>query len=181
MDEAVFSSAQVKPKIWFVPQSTPVEMTKKKIGFGAIAVAAAIDVHGKVIAYHIQDHSIDTDAYIMFLTRVRDYTKGKKCVMLVDNLRVHRTDPSKAACERFNIDQVFNGTYSSTFNPIERLWAFSKRRFTRRCAAGAPYHNQTRMRKLVREILLEDYSSPLRKRVITCMESMRLYLESKWR
>ena len=108
MDEAVFSAGQVNPKIWFAPQSTPIEVKKKKIGFGAIAVAAAIDVRGKVIAYHIQDHSIDTDAYVMFLTRVRDYTKGRKCVMLVDNLRVHRTDPSKAACERFNIDQVFN-------------------------------------------------------------------------
>ena len=173
MDEAVFSSGQVKPKIWFGAQSAPVEMKKKKVGFGAIAVAAAIDVRGKVIAYHIQDHSIDTEAYCEFLERVRDYTKGRRCVMLVDNLRVHRTEPSLAKCAECNIDQVFNGTYSSTFNPIERLWAFSKRRFIRRCAEGAPYHIQARMRKLVKEVILEDYSSSLRKRVITCMENMR--------
>ena len=53
MDEAVFTSGQIRPKIWFVPQNKPVFVQKKKIGFKAIAVAAAIDCRGEVIAWHI--------------------------------------------------------------------------------------------------------------------------------
>ena len=43
MDEAVFTSGQIAPKIWYTPQSRPVFLPKKKIGFRAIAVAAATD------------------------------------------------------------------------------------------------------------------------------------------
>jgi len=49
--------------------------------------------------------------------------------MLVDNLGVHRTEKVKAKAKECRIEMVFNGSYSSTFNPIERLWAWSKARF----------------------------------------------------
>lgn len=53
MDEAVFTSNQINPKIWFGRQKSPVMVSKKKLSFKAIAVAAAIDLSGKVVAYHI--------------------------------------------------------------------------------------------------------------------------------
>ena len=63
MDESVFSCGQVKPKIWFNAQSGPVFLPKKKVGFKAIAVAAAIDSSGHVVAHHIQERSIDSNAF----------------------------------------------------------------------------------------------------------------------
>ena len=86
MDEAVFSCGQVAPKIWYLPQSRPVFLPKKKIGFGAIAVAAAINCKGEVVAWHIQDKSIDSDAFEQFLSRLKDHIGRKKAVLMLDNL-----------------------------------------------------------------------------------------------
>ena len=59
MDEAVFSTNQVSPKIWFTPQHEPVLIKRKKLGFKAIAVAAAINMDGEVVAVHVVDKAID--------------------------------------------------------------------------------------------------------------------------
>ena len=42
---------------------------------------------------------------------------------------------------KLGIELVFNGTYSSNFMPIERLWGWAKHQFTRACAQDAPYHD----------------------------------------
>ena len=114
---------------------------KKKTSFGAIAVAAAIDTQGNVIAKVVEDGAIDRHGFVRFLGEVHDHTRGRRCVMLADNLAVHRTAEATDAAEKFNIDMVFNGTYSSEFNPIERLWAWSKVRFAKACSTDAPYHD----------------------------------------
>lgn len=59
MDEAVFTTNQVKPTIWFGRQKEPVMIEKKKLSFKAIAVAAATDVHGKVVSYLSRQGSIN--------------------------------------------------------------------------------------------------------------------------
>ena len=53
MDETVFSKGQVQPKIWYSPDVRIVTMPKKKVGFGAIAVAGAINIEGELVAWHI--------------------------------------------------------------------------------------------------------------------------------
>ena len=99
---------------------------KKTLGFKAIAVAAAVDMTGKVVAHLVTDHSIDKYKFAAFLDQVNAFTRGRQCVMLVDNLSVHYTDLVKRTAQRYRISLVYNGTYSSEFNPIERLWAWSK-------------------------------------------------------
>jgi len=99
--------------------------------------------------------------------------------MLVDNLGVHRTERVRARAKECRIEMVFNGSYSSTFNPIERLWAWSKARFQKRCIDNAPYHLQHRMRALVEEVVMQDYSVGLRKRIATCVQAMRDYLHDE--
>ena len=126
MDESVFSANQVNPKIWFTPQTEPVLISNKKLGFKAIAVAAAINLQGEVIAWHVRDGSIDSDSYILFLKALVQHTRRRKCKMMVDNLSVHRTHDVRNYCDKNNITLVFNGTYSSWANPIERLWAWTK-------------------------------------------------------
>ena len=53
MDETVFSKGQVQPKIWYTPHDRIVTIPKKKVGFGAIAVAGAINIEGELVAWHI--------------------------------------------------------------------------------------------------------------------------------
>ena len=59
MDEAVFTSGQVNPKIWYGKSKDPVIMEKKKVAFKAIAVAAAIDMNGRVVAQYMKEGAID--------------------------------------------------------------------------------------------------------------------------
>ena len=113
MDETVFSTGQVKPKIWYCAQSGPVLLPKKRVAFRAIAVAAAIDRRGRVVAHYIKEKSIDTEAFCSFLRKLKQHTKRRKAVLLCDNLRVHRTGPVRELAARLNIEIVYNGTYSS--------------------------------------------------------------------
>ena len=179
MDESVFTTQQVNLKVWFAPQREPITVTKRKLSFKAIAVAAAINMDGVVVALHTVDMSINTGSYCDFLDKVAQYTRGRKCVMMVDNLSVHRTDPTKAKAAQHNIELVFNGSYSSWYNPIERLWAWAKARFTKRCVDGAPYHLQHRMRELVESVIREDYTQGLKKRINTCLAGMIDYMTTE--
>ena len=61
--------------------------------------------------------------------------------------------------------------------PIERLWAWAKHHFTRKCADDAPYHNQDAMRRLVRDVILYNYRKGLRKHIEKCMKMMREWLK----
>ena len=140
MDEAVFTSAQVSPKVWFCPEKTPVMIPRKKLSFKAIAVAAAIDMDGAVVGLEVVDDSIDSISYCRFLQKVADSQQGEPCIMLVDNLKVHRTDAVVKKANELSITLLYNGIYSSEYNPIERLWAWTKQRFTKRCTGDVPYH-----------------------------------------
>ena len=141
MDESVFTVGQVKPKIWFLPQSGPVFLPKKKVGFKAIAVAAAIDSDGHVVAHIIRERSIDSRDFMDFLHRLKDHIGRRRAVLLLDNLGVHRTKAVQKLAPKLGIELLFNGTYSSNFMPIERLWSWAKHHFTRACAQDAPYHD----------------------------------------
>lgn len=49
----------------------------------------------------------------------------------MDNLWLHKNSDLIAYAGRKNIQFVYNAIYSSEYNPIERLWAFAKKRFGR--------------------------------------------------
>ena len=112
-----------------------------------------------------------------FLRRLKEHTGRKKAVLLLDNLGVHRTNAVKNLAAKFDIELVFNGTYSSNFMPIERLWAWAKHQFTRQCAKDAPYHDQRAMERLVERCIYLDFSSSLSKRIKTCLDDMRNWLK----
>jgi hypothetical protein len=58
IDEAVFSSKQVRSKCWAKSEGMPLLVDKKKLGFKAIAVVAGIDIRGKVVAITMREKSI---------------------------------------------------------------------------------------------------------------------------
>ena len=139
-DESVFTTNQVhNQKVWYSRSKDPVMVKKKKFSFKAIAVCAAIDMDGHVVAENIVDKAIDQNEFAHFLCRVRDYYRGAPVLMLVDNLSVHYTAVAKQTAKECNIELCFNGTYSSSYNPIERLWSFSKRAMQKECIRAARY------------------------------------------
>ena len=78
---------------------------------------------------------------MQFLHRLKDHIGRRRAVLLLDNLGVHRTKAVQKLAPKLGIELVFNGTYSSTYMPIERLWGWAKHQFTRACAQDAPYHD----------------------------------------
>ncbi len=56
-----------------------------------------------------------------------------------DNLKAHHSKEVKLAAERNNQKLLFNGSYSSQFNPIESLWAYSKRYFRKQMMSVVDY------------------------------------------
>ena len=66
IDEAVFSSKQIRSKCCAKSGGMPLFIDKKKLGLKAIAVVAGIDIRGKIIAI-IRDKSICTSDFIKFL------------------------------------------------------------------------------------------------------------------
>lgn len=114
---------------------------------------------------------------MQFLKNLKSHVRRKKAVLLVDNLSVHRTKAVRELATKLGIELVYNGTYSSSYMPIERLWAWAKQRFSRYCAKDAPYHNQSAMRKLVRDVIYENYEQGLSKHVVRCMKMMKEWLD----
>ena len=70
MDEAVFSSNQVKLLCWNAYRAPPMQVEKKKLAFKAVAVAGATDINGNVIALHTVDGAITTESFLDFLDKV---------------------------------------------------------------------------------------------------------------
>ena len=71
MDEAVFSSNQIKLRAWNAFGAPPIIIEKKKLAFKAIAVAACTDIDGNIVACHTVEKSIDRFSFIDFLYKVR--------------------------------------------------------------------------------------------------------------
>lgn len=92
--------------------------------------------------------------------------------IFLDNLRVHYSLRVREYCRENKIELVFNAAYSSEYNPIERLWALSKRIFRLKLAATND-HSQANVKKFVLESILEVPSRPIYHHVMKCIRRMR--------
>lgn len=108
-------------------------MFKKKIGFKAIAVTCAINLDGSVVVTETTEYSVNVDKFLIFLEQIVKQRKSKlePIHLFLDNLRVHHSLRVKEFCAKNRINLVFNASYSSEYNPIERLWALSKKIFSK--------------------------------------------------
>lgn len=75
-----------------------------------------------------------------------------------------------------NIELLFAPTYSSEFNPIERLWAIAKKKFTQQLALT---HETSigRIRRLIQESIATSSQRILRDHVNRCMARMYRVLD----
>ena len=49
--------------------------------------------------------------------------------IFLDNLPAHHNKEVKETAEKLGLELIYNASYYSEVNPIERLWCYSKREF----------------------------------------------------
>jgi transposase len=81
----------------------------------------------------MEEGSIKTEHFIQFLKSLFRIYKGLPFSIYLDNLSVHKNPGARQLCEDNNCQLLLSPPYSSQLNPIERLWAFAKAPFRKRC------------------------------------------------
>ena len=67
----------------------------------------------------------------------------------------------------------FNASYSSNLNPIERLWAFAKRKFIKDCVTDADFRMQEEVKALLKKSILDASYKTVEKRIYSCLKLMK--------
>ena len=149
------------------------KVDKAKIGFKCIAVVAAINIQGRVVTLLQRDLSIKTSDFVDFLRALRTRMKRQKTYIILDNLQVHHTHLVRNNAEENNQVLIFNASYSSHLNPIERLWAVAKRQFIKDCVTDADFRMQEEVKALVKKCIIEASFETLEKHVYACLKLMK--------
>ena len=90
---------------------------------------------------------------------------------------MHHTHIVKDNAFKNNQVLIFNASYSSHLNPIERLWAVAKRQFIKDCVTDADFRLQEEVKALVKKSILEASSETLEKHVYSCLKLMKSDVE----
>ena len=138
---------------------------KAKIGFKCIAVVGAINVQGRVVALLQRDLSIKTSDFVEFLRVLRTRMKRQKTYIFLDNLQVHHTHLVRDNAFKNNQVLIFNASYSSHLNPVERLWAIAKPYLIKDCVTDADFRMQEEVKALVKKSILEGSTETLEKHI----------------
>ncbi len=109
-----------------------------------------------------------------FLRALRTRMKRQKTYIFLDNLQVHHTHLVRNNAEENNQVLIFNASYSSHLNPIERLWAVAKRQFIKDCVTDADFRMQEEVKALVKKCILEASSDTLEKHMYSCLKLMKI-------
>jgi transposase len=149
------------------------KIDKAKIGFRAIAVVAAINLQGRVVALLLREGSICTSDFVDFLRNLKSRMRGEKTYVFLDNLRIHHTLIIASKAQANNQVLIFNASYSSQLNPIERLWAIAKRQFVKDCVTDVDFKQQEEIKAFVKKNILEASPETLEKHVFACLKLMQ--------
>ncbi len=68
--------------------------------------------------------------------------KRQKTYVFLENLQIHHTRIVMDNAFKNNQVLIFNASYSSYLNPIERLWEVAKRQFIKDCITDADFRMQ---------------------------------------
>ena len=143
-----------------------------------MAVVAAINIKGQVVALHAKESSICTEDFIVFLNQMRRHRKNRKTYVFLDNLSFHHSRVVLERARKNKQEFIFNAAYSSVYNPIERLWAIVKRQFARDLITEANYNDKEQIKALVVKSILQASESTLTKHVFACLRLMKIKIES---
>ena len=128
MDEAVFTSNQVRATAWSLPGVNNSTIPKAKLSFKAVAVVAAVDTNGEVIGVTLNPKSIRAESFREFLDKCAQHVKKRKTYMFLDNLHLHHNKEIIAYAKQRKLHFLWNAPYSPVYNGgVEGLWAYAKR------------------------------------------------------
>ena len=129
--------------------SIEASICKKKLGFQAIGVVAAIDTEGRLVAYVTCNQMIRIEQLRDLSNQIVRKYKHRPVNIFMDNLRLHYTAAFNLIVSRNRQQILFNASCSSQLNPIERLWALAKRSFGRLIIGESDLSSQEQIRALV--------------------------------
>ena len=176
-DEAVWSCKQAERKVWAAKGVIVLQTARNKISFEAVAVCGAMDVDGKMQYAKLVPKALDQHHFADFITELRQSVQHDgRLYVLVDNLGIHKTKMVRAHCQEQNVELIFNGAYSSPFDPIERYWSFAKRIFAQRCLTATDFKNKAKVQALVRKSMEDVNQESMGRHVRRCLHDMEEWL-----
>ena len=93
------------------------------------AVLAVISEGCGVEYIELYDKAVDEEMFLEFLPKLAKMNKGKKIAIVMDNLRVHKTDDVKDLMLQLKIEWIYNVPYSPDYNAIEFVFSQVKKSF----------------------------------------------------
>ena len=150
-----------------------IAVLKKKSGYTAIAAVAAINIAGEVVASELAMTSIKKENFDLFLAKLHRIYRGEPVSIYLDNLNMHYNEEVVEKAHQYSFDLVYSPAYSSEWNPIERLWTYSKKGLRKKCLLTTDYSNEREIQALVTECINSVPSSFMHNNVLSCVRSMR--------
>lgn len=170
VDECVFTSRSIQSKMWR-NRSLETFIQKENLTFKAIPVLAAIDIEGRVISCIIgEESSIRLDDLLQFLIQIKAHYGRRKVVLFLDNLKLHYNHDFVRQANQYKYRLIYNASYSSHLNPIERLWALAKRSFGREILSECNLRFQSDVRAFVAKSIVQVPRESLMKHIRTCFK-----------
>ena len=121
----------------------------------------------------LREGSICTSDFVDFLRNLKSKMKGQKTFVFLDILRIHHTLMIAFKARANNQVLIFNASYSSQMNPIERLWAVAKRQFFKDCVNDVDFKLQEKVKAFFKKSILEASPDTLEKHVYACLKLMK--------
>ena len=127
IDETSFNIWQSPSRVW-LKQGMRVELPNTR--GPSITMIGAVSTQRGLFYTHTFAATNNVDTFMPFITRLKEKCEGRQCVVVMDNLSVHKT---KAVRELFNVSfrQMFLPPQSCELNPIEKVWNVVKNEWRR--------------------------------------------------
>ena len=128
LDEVMFTYSTIQERDYSAKGENLI-IPEKTLKGKTYAVIMCVSADEGVEYYEVYEKAIDVEYFMEFLRSLRQYLKGQKFSLFLDNLRVHHSRKVKEYCDRKGIGLVFNLAYSPEYNPIETVFSLLKAKY----------------------------------------------------
>lgn len=95
----------------------------------SVGAVAAIDADGKLVSLVTSQGPINSSHLVRLGRRIRRVYRDQELILVLDNHRMHYMAKFQKLFDSDLHRLQYTPVYSGQFNPIEYLWAYSKRSF----------------------------------------------------
>lgn len=104
-----------------------------------------------------------SDAFLSFLSQLRQKDPGKQVVIILDNVSIHKSGKVKRYLKRHpDIHLFYLPTYSPEYNPVELFWKWIKPKAYGFLSFGGIQELMSGFGKLVRKYNCGKYYNPIK-------------------